>query len=163
MTSPVWTKSSSKFAINLKLSELIDKAHGGAGLQHVTKGRVEETVIDVAPLREQRRIVSKIEELFSELDASGENLGRARAQLKNYRQVLLKAAFEGKLTADWRAANADKLNSPEALIEQVQAARRSYHETQLRDWAKATKSSQIREGLERYPNGLNRLGDSRIS
>ncbi len=51
---------------------------------------------------EQRRIVAKIEELFSELDASAESLTRARAQLKTYRQALLKAAFEGKLTADWR-------------------------------------------------------------
>ncbi len=54
------------------------------------------------PLPEQHRIVVKIEELFSELDKGIENLKTARAQLKVYRQALLKHAFEGKLTAQWR-------------------------------------------------------------
>ncbi len=52
---------------------------------------------------EQHRIVAKIEELFSELDKGIENLKTAQAQLKVYRQSLLKHAFEGKLTAQWRA------------------------------------------------------------
>lgn len=55
------------------------------------------------PLKEQQRIVAKIEELFSELDKGIENLKQARTQLTVYRQALLKHAFEGKLTADWRA------------------------------------------------------------
>ncbi len=60
--------------------------------------------IPLPPFPEQHRIVAKIEELFSELDAGTASLTRARAQLKTYRQVLLKAAFEDKLTAPWRAA-----------------------------------------------------------
>ncbi len=47
---------------------------------------------------EQERIVAKIEELFSELDAGVESLKKAQAQLKTYRQAVLKHAFEGKLT-----------------------------------------------------------------
>src|SRR5690606_16928776 len=43
-------------------------------------------------------IVSKIEELFSELDKGIENLRLAQHQLKTYRQSVLKWAFEGKLT-----------------------------------------------------------------
>jgi type I restriction enzyme S subunit len=57
----------------------------------------------VPPINEQQRIVAKIEELFSELDAGEESLRRARRQLGVYRQSLLKQAFEGKLTATWRA------------------------------------------------------------
>jgi Type I restriction modification DNA specificity domain len=49
-------------AINQKLDELIDKAHGGVGLRHVTKGRFEETEIDLPPLQEQRRIVAKLDD-----------------------------------------------------------------------------------------------------
>jgi type I restriction enzyme S subunit len=41
-------------AINAKLDELIGKAHGGAGLAHVTKGRFEDTKIELPPLAEQR-------------------------------------------------------------------------------------------------------------
>ena len=48
-----------RLAINQKLDELIDKAHGGVGLRHVTKGKVETTEIDIPPLDEQRRIVPR--------------------------------------------------------------------------------------------------------
>jgi type I restriction enzyme S subunit len=50
------------------------------------------------PLQEQQRIVSKIEELFSELDKGIETLKTAKQQLKVYRQAVLKYAFEGRLT-----------------------------------------------------------------
>lgn len=76
----------------------------GSGQPFVkTKASLERTFA-LPPLPEQHRIVAKIEELFSELDAGTASLTRARAQLKTYRQALLKAAFEGKLTAPWRAA-----------------------------------------------------------
>ena len=58
--------------------------------------------IPLAPSREQRRIVVKMEELFSELDKGIESLTTAREQLKTYRQSVLRHAFEGKLTADFR-------------------------------------------------------------
>jgi type I restriction enzyme S subunit len=58
--------------------------------------------LPLPPLAEQKRIVAKIEELFSELEAGEESLRLARRQLATYRQSLLKQAFEGKLTAQWR-------------------------------------------------------------
>ncbi len=74
-------------------------SHGYARhYQHLVKSE-----IPLPPLNEQHRIVAKIEELFSELDKGIENLKTAQAQLKVYRQALLKHAFEGKLTAQWRA------------------------------------------------------------
>lgn len=69
----------------------------------VNKGNFETVILNIAPFNEQHRIVAKIEELFSELDKGIENLKTAQAQLKVYRQALLKHAFEGKLTAQWRA------------------------------------------------------------
>jgi type I restriction enzyme S subunit len=45
--------------------------------------------------------VAKIEELFTHLDAGVEALKRVKAQLKRYRQAVLKHAFEGKLTETW--------------------------------------------------------------
>ena len=49
-------------------------------------------------LNEQNRIVKKIEELFSDLDKATEDLKKTQEQIKIYRQAVLKAAFEGKLT-----------------------------------------------------------------
>lgn len=54
--------------------------------------------IKLAPLNEQKRIVCKIEELFTKLDAGIEYLKKARIELKRYKQSVLKAAFEGELT-----------------------------------------------------------------
>lgn len=54
--------------------------------------------ISIPPLSTQAAIVSKIEELFSELDKGIENLRTAQRQLKTYRQAVLKWAFEGRLT-----------------------------------------------------------------
>lgn len=54
--------------------------------------------IPLPPLAEQQRIVAKIEELFSSLHKGIETLKTAQAQLKVYRQAVLKYAFEGRLT-----------------------------------------------------------------
>jgi type I restriction enzyme, S subunit len=62
--------------------------------------------VAIPPIHEQRRIVGKIEELFSELDKGIESLTRAREQLKAYRQSVLKHAFDGRLTTAVHATQA---------------------------------------------------------
>ena len=59
---------------------------------------VEKEDLPVPPLPEQERIVARIEELFSQLDAGVETLKKTKAQLAVYRQAVLKVAFEGRLT-----------------------------------------------------------------
>lgn len=59
----------------------------------------------VPSLSEQERTVSKIEELFSKLDASVAELQTAKKKLKVYRQAVLKEAFEGKLSEQWRGSH----------------------------------------------------------
>lgn len=68
----------------------------------VNKGSFSAIKIPLAPLPEQRAIVAKIEELFSDLDKGIADLKRAQDQLKVYRQAVLKKAFEGDLTKEWR-------------------------------------------------------------
>ena len=79
--------------------------------------------IPVAPTAQQHHIVAKIEELFSELDKGVENLEKAREQLKVYRQAVLKHAFEGKLTAQWREENKEQLENPEQLLARIKQER----------------------------------------
>ena len=64
-----------------------------------------DIALPLAPAQEQRRIVAKIEELFSNLDAGIAALERAKAKLAQHYQSVLKWAFEGKLTEEWRKAN----------------------------------------------------------
>ena len=90
--------------------------------------------IVVPPVTEQRRIVAKIEELFSELDKGVESLKTARAKLNVYRQAVLKQAFEGKLTAQWREENKDNLETPEQLLTRIKQERAARYEKQLKEW-----------------------------
>ncbi len=104
-----------------------------------TQLNISQTVIKafpfaLAPLAEQHRIVAKIEELFSELDQGVASLKTAREQLKVYRQSLLKNAFEGKLTAAWRAAHRDQLETAAALQQRIARERQARYQQQLADW-----------------------------
>ena len=74
------------------VAELYAKTHG-SGMVHITKGLFMNTPVPVPSLPEQERIVSKIEELFSKLDASVAELKTAKEKLKVYRQAVLKEAF----------------------------------------------------------------------
>ena len=104
-----------------------------------TQLNISQTVIKafpfvLAPKSEQHRIVAKIEELFSELDKGIENLKTAQSQLKVYRQALLKHALEGKLTAQWREQNRDKLETAAVLLNRIQQERAQRYQQQLADW-----------------------------
>ncbi|MCW5789325.1 MAG: restriction endonuclease subunit S [Polyangiaceae bacterium] len=91
-----------RHAINQKLEELIDVAHGGVGLRHVTKGVFEGTEVLVPPLPEQKRIADKLDALLARVDACRERLDRVPGILKRFRQSVLAAATSGELTRDWR-------------------------------------------------------------
>jgi type I restriction enzyme S subunit len=70
----------------------------GVNLPRVPTKFILNYEIPLPPIETQHAIVSKIEELFSELDKGIEDLKTAQLQLKTYRQAVLKYAFEGKLT-----------------------------------------------------------------
>ncbi len=100
----------------------------------LAKRDIEIIPFPLPPLNEQKRIVSKIEELFSELDAGEGSLRRARRQLGVYHQSLLKQAFEAKLTAPWRKQNPHLLESPDQLLNCIQEERQARYEEQIKVW-----------------------------
>lgn len=110
---------------------------GAVGQRRVTTPYLSACTIPVPPTAEQHRIVAKIEELFSELDQGVASLKTAREQLKVYRQSLLKNAFEGKLTAAWRAAHRDQLETAAALQQRIARERLARYQQQLADWQTA--------------------------
>ena len=71
---------------------------GAVGLRRVSKQFLENYILPVPTLQEQKAIVTKIEELFSELDAGRRQLEVVKKQLITYRQSVLKFAYEGKFT-----------------------------------------------------------------
>jgi type I restriction enzyme S subunit len=81
---------------------------GSAGQLRVPALWLNEQELPIPPIAEQERILAKIEELFSDLDAGVAALERAKANLKRYRAAVLKAAVEGKLTEAWRVEAASR-------------------------------------------------------
>ena len=121
------------------------------------------------PFNEQHRIVAKIEELFSELDKGVESLKTAQAQLQVYRQAVLKHAFEGKLTAQWREENKDKLEKPEQLLARIKQEREARYEQQLKKWKAAVKKweeggkSGKRPARPRIPKSVSTMAEEEIA
>ena len=106
-----------------------------------------DLVVCLPPLSEQCRIVDKIEQLFSELDKGVESLETARAQLKVYRQAVLKHAFGQD--HEWREENKDKLETPEQLlarIKQERAARYPATSPRLRRLRSRNGRVEVNEG-----------------
>jgi len=116
----------------------------------------EKVFIPLPPLPEQHRIVAKIEELFTRLDAGVEALKKIKAQLKRYRQAVLKHAFEGKLTAEWRQAHQHELESASVLLERICEERRKTTKGKYKELPPLDTS-----GLPELPEGWawTRVGD----
>ena len=74
-------------------SKLIQNGKGGTQ-RNISLTVLNSFSVPVPPIEEQRRIVSRIEELFSELDSAVETLQKTRQQLEIYRQAVLKEAFQ---------------------------------------------------------------------
>ena len=111
----------------------------GSTFKAITKKFIVDLKFNLPPPGEQHRIVAKIEELFSELDKGIESLKTAREQIKVYRQAVLKHAFEGKLTAQWREENEDQLENPEQLLARIKQERSARYDQRLQEWKALVK------------------------
>lgn len=91
------------FFISNKRREIEKRAYGGAQ-PNISKHMIEDIDLFLPPLNEQKRIVEKIESEFAKIDEGLEHLEQAKEQIKQYRQSVLKSAFEGKLykTSEWK-------------------------------------------------------------
>jgi type I restriction enzyme S subunit len=94
----------------------------GVNLPRVSTKYINSYKFPLAPLPEQRAIATKIEQLFSELDNGIANLKAAKSKLEIYRQAILKQAFEGELTKEWRKENTDVVTARE-LLEKISRKR----------------------------------------
>ena len=128
-----------RFSFYLLTSLRLNQFDRSTAIPGLNRDDAYDLVACLPPLSEQCRIVDKIEQLFSELDKGVESLETARAQLKVYRQAVLKHAFEGKITAQWREENKDKLETPEQLLARIKQERAARYGRHLQDWKAAVK------------------------
>lgn len=128
----------------------LEKYSRATTVPSVRKSDIETIRIPLPPLPIQRAIVKKIETLFSNLDKGIANLKKAQEQLKIYRQAVLKKAFEGELTREWREKQTD-LPSAEELLEQIKQERQKHYEQQLEDWKNVVKVWNENEKVGKKP------------
>ncbi len=84
--------------LNKNVGEYIQKAHGTAGLAHITKGKFENSEIRLPTKKVQDEIVSVLETQLTRLDVAIKSLKALKARLEVYRKSVLKTAFEGAYT-----------------------------------------------------------------
>lgn len=128
----------------------------GVTQKNIYLGDLKAYRFPLAPRAEQTRIVEKLEELLSDLDAGVAELKAAQKKLGQYRQSLLKAAAEGALTAEWRAARTvgvgdTALETGAQLLERILTERRARWEAKQRAKFAEQVKPLPKDWQEKYP------------
>jgi len=89
------------FAVNSKLDEMIALAHGGVGLRHITKEKLEAIELPLPPLGEQRRIVARIKACMERID----EIELLRQETTRISTALLPAQLNDISLAAWPEAS----------------------------------------------------------
>jgi len=128
----------------------------GSNINNLKREHVLDAPIPIAPPKQQKRIVAKIEEFFSHIDAGIEALKKAQKLLKQYRQSVLKAAVTGELTKEWREANKGKLEPASQLLERILKERRQkWEEQQLKQFQAKGKMPKGEKWKGKYKEPLS--------
>lgn len=137
----VITKGLLFFWLKLAIQQLqkTDHLHGST-MMHINRGPFMAHQVPLPPRAEQSRIVAKLEELLSDLDAGVAELKAAQKKLAQYRQSLLKAAVEGALTADWRASHPPAETGAQLLDRILTERRARWEAKQLAKFAEQGKT-----------------------
>lgn len=102
------------YYIALKNEDILNLAYGGAQ-PNISPKVIEFISIPLPPIKEQQRIVNRIESLFAKLDRAKELIENTLAQFEQNKMAILHKAFTGELTAKWRKENNIDLSSWEKI------------------------------------------------
>lgn len=120
----------------------LDELGTGSTFKAISRKTLNDFEISLPPLSEQKKIVGKIEELFSDLENGVASFKKAKEQIKLYRQSVLASAFNGKLIGN---GNIDKKNGLPKGWEWVKNKDLlKYVTSGSRDWKKYYSSSGAR-------------------
>ena len=134
------------------------QASVGSTMANLNQEVLMAITVSLPPRTEQTRIVDKLEELLSDLDAGVAELKAAQKKLTRYRQSLLKAAVEGRLTEAWRAqrgAEADSEESGAQLLARILRERRARWEAKQLAKFEAQGKAPSKGWQDKYPGPLS--------
>jgi type I restriction enzyme S subunit len=119
-------------------------------MRNIGQDKVRQIEIPLPPKPEQTRIVEKLEELLSDLDAGVAELKAAQKKLAQYRQSLLKAAVEGALTAEWRQQHPPAETGAQ-LLQRILTERRARWEAKQLAKFKQQGKTPPKDWQKKYP------------
>ena len=144
--------TSAEFLYHFLLSQekgFVDAGKGGAQ-PNISQGIIKAWPLSLPPEAEQTRIVAKLEELLSDLDAGVDELKTAQKKLKQYRQSLLKSAVEGALTTEWRAQHTSTQTGAQ-LLQDILTERRARWEAKQFAKFKEQGKALPKDWQKKYP------------
>ncbi|WP_301665301.1 restriction endonuclease subunit S [Methanoculleus frigidifontis] len=138
----------------LSTPEFVDYANNnmsGVQLPRISYQKISSFRIPLPPLAEQHRIVAAIEALFARLDAVEARLDRVPCIVQQFREAVLAAACDGRLTEDWREEHSEVEDAHRLLLDiarsiQKTNSSRKYHKInpeELSDIPKTWKWTQL--------------------
>lgn len=148
-----------------EIQNFIDSIKSGSndsGL-NLTINTFKKISVPKLSIQKQAEIINQIEHSFEVIDQGLEELIEARNKLELYRQSVLKDAFEGKLTADWRAINLDKVEPSDKLLSLIEAERKAAHQAELDAWDDAVKQWKAKGKDGKKPSKPSKLMEMHVS
>ena len=128
------------------IAYILEKSGKGCGVQNISGGEIEALPFPLPPLKEQKRIVAKLDAIMPRIDAVEERLDKVPGILKRFRQSVLTSAVTGKLTEQWREEHPEA-ESAEMLLERI----RKQRETKYKQECEVAKKHK-----ERKPKKLSK-------
>ncbi|AKA69325.1 restriction endonuclease subunit S [Clostridium scatologenes] len=91
-----------QFLKNPYIFDILNNSGGASAMPAINFKVVAAINVPVPPLKEQQRIVDRIESLFEKLDKAKELIEEAREEFDKRKSAILEKAFRGELTEKWR-------------------------------------------------------------
>jgi len=124
----------------------------------IRKEEFENLTVPIPPLKEQQRIVDKIESLFEKLDKAKELIEEARDDFEKRKSAILEKAFRGELTKEWRKENHIDNNLLELLLSQNNKVKKNFkfsQATELFDLPSNWDWIKLRDCCEKFKYGTS--------
>lgn len=132
----------------------IEQTSRGTGLQHINPDSFWLMPFPLPPLNEQKRIVAKLDKIFSRISLVKDRFDRFPSIIKRFRQSVLTAAVIGKLTQKWREQNIN-MEKADVLVKRIRKEQEIKYREECskalkKGWRKPDKPNNFNYDLSQY-------------
>lgn len=137
---------------------VVDRVNRAVNQVSLNQKNLSNIPIPISPLKEQQRIVDKIESLFEKLDKGKELIEEARDDFEKRKSAILEKAFRGELTKEWRKKNQISNNFLESLLNQNKKIKKNFKfspATEIYVLPKKWKWIKLKDCCEKFKYGTS--------